>query len=78
MKDLVNDAIVFFKMVGGSDALSDKGFDNCDIMPLDYCQKIVELCNKYGVECDDSMPYGILDAEYELEKFFKAKLQGDD
>ena len=27
MKDLVDDAIVFFKMVGESDALSDKGFD---------------------------------------------------
>ena len=27
MKDLVKDAIAFFKMVGGSDALSDKGFE---------------------------------------------------
>lgn len=76
MKDLVKDAIAFFKMVGGSDALSDKGFDTGDIMTLEYCNEIVELCKKYGIECDDSMPYGILDAEYELEMFFKAKLQG--
>ena len=76
MKDLVNDAIAFFKMLGGSDALSDKGFDTGDIMPLEYCDEIVALCKKYGINCDPSMPYGILDAEYELERFFKAKLQG--
>ena len=76
LKNLVEDAISFFKMVGGSDALSDKGFDTGDIMTLEYCNEIVELCKKYGIECDDSMPYGILDAEYELEMFFKAKLQG--
>ena len=46
MKDLVKDAIAFFKMVGGSDALSDKGFDTGDIMPLEYCNEIVELCKK--------------------------------
>lgn len=78
MKDLVNDAIVFFKMVGGSDELSNRGFDTGDIMTVEYGEKIVEFCNKYGIECDDSLPYGILDAEYELEKFFKAKLEGDD
>ena len=75
MKDLVKDAIAFFKMVGGSDALSDKGFDTGDIMPLEYCNEIVELCQKYDIACDDTMPYGILDAEYELEKFFKTKLE---
>ncbi|WP_296862486.1 hypothetical protein [uncultured Methanobrevibacter sp.] len=75
MKDLVKDAIAFFKMVGGSDALSDKGFDTGDIMPLEYCNEIVELCQKYSITCDDTMPYGILDAEYELEKFFKIKLE---
>ena len=63
MKDLVKDAIAFFKMVGGSDALSDKGFDTGDIMPLEYCNEIVELCQKY-------------DIEYDLEKFFKTKLEG--
>ena len=78
MKDLVKDAIAFFKMVGGSDALSDKGFDTGDIMTVEYCNKIVKLCKKYDIECDSTMPYGILDAEYELEEFFKAKLQGDD
>lgn len=78
MKDLVKDAILFFKMVGESDALSDKGFDTGDIMTLEYCNKIVELCKKYNIACDDSIPYGVLDAEYELEKFFKTKLQGGD
>ena len=75
MKDLVKDAIAFFKMVGGSDALSDKGFDTGDIMTLEYCNEIVELCKRYNIACDDTMPYGILDAEYELEKFFKTKLE---
>ena len=75
MKDLVNDAIAFFKMVGGSDALSDKGFDTGDIMPLEYCNEIIELCKKYNIACDDTMPNGILDAEYDLEKFFKTRLE---
>ena len=75
MKDLVTDAIVFFKMVGESDGLSNKGFSTGEIMTVEYGEKIVELCNKYGIECDDSMPYGILDAEYEIEKFFKSKLE---
>ena len=75
MKDLVKDAITFFKMVGGSDALSDKGFDTGDIMPLEYCNEIVELCQKYDIAWDDTMPYGILDAEYDLERFFKSKLE---
>ena len=78
MKDLVTDAILFFKMVGESNGLSNKGFDTAEIMTVEYGEKIVEFCNKYGIECDDSLPYGILDAEYELEKFFKAKLEGDD
>ena len=78
MKNLVVDAIVFFKMVGESDGLSNKGFDTAEIMTVDYCDKIIDFCKKYGIECDDSMPYGILDAEYELEKFFKAELKGDD
>ena len=38
-------------------------------MPLEYCNEIVELCQKYDIACDDTMPYGILDAEYDLEKF---------
>lgn len=76
LKDLVDDAISFFKIVGGSDALSDKGFDTGDIMPLEYCDEIVALCKKYGIKCNPTMPYGILDAEYELEEFFKTKLQG--
>lgn len=78
LKDLVNDAILFFKIIGGSDELSNKGFDTAEIMTVEYGEKIVELCNKYGIECDDSMPYGILDAEYELEEFFKNKLQWGD
>lgn len=75
MKDLVNDAILFFKMVGASDELSNKGFDTADVMTLEYCEEIIKLSRKYGIECDESMPYGILDAEYELEKFFKTKLE---
>ena len=78
LKDLVTDAVSFFKMVGESDGLTNKGFDTAEIMTVEYGEKIVQLCKKYGIECDDSMPYGILDAEYELEEFFKTKLQGDD
>lgn len=78
LKDLVTDAVSFFKMVGESDGLSNKGFDTGEIMAVEYGEKIVQLCKKYGIKCDDSMPYGILDAEYELEKFFKNKLQGGD
>lgn len=74
LKDLVTDAISFFKMVGASDELSNKGFDTGDIMTVEYCEEIVKLCKKYGISCDDTMPYGILDAEYDLEKFFKSKL----
>ena len=73
--DLVKDAILFFKMVGGSDALGEKGFDTGDIMTVEYCDEIVKLCRKYGIQCDDTMPYGVLDAEYDLEKFFKSKLE---
>jgi hypothetical protein len=76
MKDLVTDAISFFKMVGASDELAERNFDNKDIMTVEYCNEIVELCRKYGIECDDTMPYGILDAEYALEKFFKETLEG--
>ena len=75
MKDLVTDAITFFKMVGASDELAERNFDNGDIMTVEYCNEIVRLCKKYGIECDDSMPYGVLDAEYELEKFFKTKFE---
>ena len=75
LKNLVEDAISFFKMVGESDALSDKGFDTGDIMPLEYCDEIVALCKKYSIKCDPTMPYGILDAEYELGEFFKTKLE---
>lgn len=75
MKDLVKDAISFFKMVGASDELAERNFDNKDIMTVEYCNEIVELCKKYGVECEDTMPYGILDAEYALEKFFKKMLE---
>ena len=78
LKDLITDAVSFFKMVGESDGLSNKGFDTGEIMTVEYGEKIVQLCKKYGIKCDDSMPYGILDAEYELEKFFKNKLQGSD
>lgn len=75
MKDFVTDAISFFKMVGASDELAERNFDNKDIMTAEYCSEIVELCEKYGIKCDDTMPYGILDAEYELERFFKTKLE---
>ena len=75
MKDLVKDAISFFKMVGASDELAERNFDNNDIMTVEYCNEIVELCKKYGVECDDTMPYVILDAEYALEKLFKETLE---
>lgn len=75
MKDLVKDAISFFKIVGASDELAERNFDNKDIMTAEYCNEIVELCRKYGVECDDTMPYGILDAEYALEKFFREILE---
>ena len=75
LKDLVTDAISFFKMVGASDELSNKGFDIGDIMTVEYCEEIVKLCKKYDISCDDTMPYGILDAEYDLEKFFKLKLE---
>lgn len=75
MKSVVSDAISFFKMVGASDELSNKGFDTGDIMTVEYCEEIVKLCKKYGIECDETMPYGILDAEYDLEKFFKSKLE---
>ena len=54
--------------------LAERNFDNGDIMTVDYCNKIVELANKYGIDCDDTMPYGILNAEDDLEKFFKSKL----
>ncbi len=75
MKNLVSDAISFFKMVGASDGLSNKGFDTGDIMTVEYCEEIVKLCRTYGISCDDTMPYGILDAEYDLERFFKSKLE---
>ena len=75
MKNLVSDAISFFKMVGASDELSNKGFDTGDIMTVEYCEEIVKLCRTYGISCDDTMPYGILDAEYDLERFFKSKLE---
>ena len=75
MKDFVTDAISFFKMVGASDELAVRNFDNKDIMTVEYCNEIVVSCRKYGIECDDTMPYGILDAEYELERFFKTKLE---
>ena len=75
MNDLVKDATSFFKMVGASDELSNKGFDTGDIMTVEYCEEIVKLCRKYGISCDDTMPYGILDAEYNLERFFKSKLE---
>ena len=75
MEDLVADAIAFFKMVGASDELSNKGFDTGDIMTLEYCNEIIELCKKYNIAYDDTMPYGILDAEYDLEKYFKNKLE---
>ena len=82
MKDLVDDAIIFFKMVGATDELAKRNFDNCDVMTVDYCNMINGLADKYGIKCDPTMPYGILDAEYELEKFFKSKLEesvkGDD
>ena len=75
MKDLVTDAILFYKMIGAANELAEKNYSNGDIMTVDYCNKIVELANKYGIECDDTMPYGILNAEDDLEKFFKSKLE---
>lgn len=75
MEDLVTDAISFFKMVGASDELAERNFDNKDIMTVEYCNEIVALCKKYGIKCDDTMPYGILDAEYTLEIFFKETLE---
>ena len=75
MKDLVTDAIVFFKMIGAANELVERNFDNGDIMTVDYCNKIVELANKYGIDCDDTMPYGILNAEDELSEFFKNSLE---
>ena len=45
MEELVNDAILFFKMVGESDGLSNKGFDTADIMTVEYGEKIVQEVN---------------------------------
>lgn len=75
MKDLVTDAIVFYKMIGAANELAERNFDNGDIMTVDYCNKIVELANKYGIDCDDTMPYGILNAEDELSEFFRNTLE---
>lgn len=75
MKDLVTDAIIFFKMIGAANELAERNFDNGDIMTVDYCNKIVELANKYGIDCDDTMPYGILDAEENLSEFFRNTLE---
>ena len=75
MKDLVNDAILFYKMIGAANELAERNFDNGDIMTVDYCNKIVELANKYGIGCDDAMPYGILNAEDELSEFFRNTLE---
>ena len=44
MEDLVTDAISFFKMVGASDELAERNFDNKDIMTVEYCNEIVALC----------------------------------
>lgn len=75
MKDLVTDAILFYKMIGAANELAERNFDNGDIMTVDYCNKIVELANKYGIDCDDTMPYGILNAEDELSELFRNKLE---
>lgn len=75
MKELVEDAIAFYKMIGGANQLAEKGFDTGETMPLDYCNKIVELCKKYEIPCDDSMPYGILNAEDLLYEFFEKTLK---
>lgn len=75
MKDLVTDAIVFYNMIGAANELAERNFDNGDIMTVDYCNKIVELANKYGIDCDDTMPYGILNAEDELSEFFRNTLE---
>ena len=44
LKDLITDAVSFFKMVGESDGLSNKGFDTGEIMTVEYGEKIVQLC----------------------------------
>lgn len=75
MKDLVADAILFYKMIGAANELAERNFDNGDIMTVDYCNKIVELANKYGIDCDATMPYGILNAEDELSELFRNKLE---
>lgn len=75
MKDLVTDAISFFKMIGAANELSEKGFDNQDIMTVEYCDKITGLCEKYNIVCDNTMPYGILNAEDLLYDFFKESLE---
>ena len=42
---------------------------------LDLLVRLQKVCEKYNIVCDNTMPYGILNAEDLLYDFFKESLE---
>ena len=73
-EEFINDVINFFMMVGASNELAERGFDTGDVMTLEYCNDIIDLCKKYNVEYDENKADGILFAEDNIFALFKEEL----
>lgn len=76
-EELANDIIKFFKTVGATDELSDRGFDNSEIMTAEYGNYIIDTGKKYGLYDENKEAKDVnyvLNLEDELVELFKDKL----
>ena len=48
--ELVDDIITFFQKFGASNELSNRNFDTGDFFSEEYCNFVLDLAKKYGVE----------------------------
>lgn len=80
--ELLDDAIKFFKLIGGADELSDRGWRIGAIMDTNYMETIEELADKWlmGVvdgydDCTCILKTDdCLEVEEDLNKYFRAEI----
>lgn len=80
--ELLNDAIAFFKLIGGADELAERGWKPEAIMDSNYMEAIEDLANKRLMGTTDGYDDGAcimkidecLEVEKDLTKYFRTEI----
>ena len=77
-KNLLKDMIKFYKMVGGADALEEKGFRLSECMDDDYMEELQDLLIEWLPDIGNNLCIIKIDdcveAEQALDKFFREEM----